>query len=140
MKSKWLFYVEDDSVLAPATADLLLHFCKSHDMGFKLLMSVHDVQSALAQLPPSSVRFAIVDLWMNDQEKNTSDRAAGIKVFQMIRSHSINSYIVLLSGHIDAAVEEKFKNERNVAIAHKPTPDEELREFLEEKIKEIIIE
>lgn len=140
MKSKWFFYIEDDSVLAPSTADILLSFCNSHNIGFRLLMSVPAVQGALSMIPRSSLQFAIVDLWMNDQQKGTSDRTAGFRIFQLVRGHSPNSYIILLSGHIDTAVEEKFKNERNIAIVHKPMPDEELKEFLEYKIKEIIKE
>lgn len=104
---KWLLYVDDDGVLAPSTADYLASFCKERNMGFKLATSLAALRTTLESLPRSSVRFAIIDLWMNDQISGTSDRTAGFKAFTALRSHSSNSYVVLLSGHIDGAVEER---------------------------------
>jgi len=53
----------------------------------------------------------------------------------MVRAHSKDSYVVILSGHIDANIEDRFRGKVNVAIAHKPTPDEQLGELLTEELQ-----
>ena len=137
LKKEFIILIDDDKTFVRGIHDLLRNSFLEYGISFEFGLSVDDLNQIMDERKNDDLLIAILDLWFIDKENFNQDENAGFELLDLIREKWINSYVIILSSHIDDAVRKRLKEYFNIAIFEKPMSTTTLLDSIDLILKEI---
>jgi DNA-binding NarL/FixJ family response regulator len=138
MEDNWILLIDDDTNLVCAAADLIEAASREIGAKFEVCTSTHELPQLYEKLAKSRVILAVLDLWLINKETNVPDHDGGIKVFHELRQRWPQSYIIVLSAHLNEETRAKLDDYQNIAIVEKPVAIWEISDIIIKVGKELL--
>jgi ActR/RegA family two-component response regulator len=99
---KIIMFIDDDATVLDSVAPNIISFVKERVNQVMEFQSIAEVEEYMANQKDCIPVLAIVDLWYNDFDTNTSDQEGGFKIIEKLRKKFPNVYIIVFSAHLNA--------------------------------------
>jgi DNA-binding response OmpR family regulator len=136
-KIPFCLFADDDSLFVRACVDEFTNFFHKEGIEFIVCPDLKNVEKSISGTNDKDLIIAILDLWFIDKDSNEANEEEGFEILKILRERWKNSYIIILSGHINGEVKRILKEFINIAIIEKPISPSKLLDFIEIKLKEI---
>lgn len=137
INKEFCILIDDDATFVRGTHDLLRNHFTEFGIGFEYGLSLEDLRKIMDSRKDENLLIAILDLWFIDKKNLNQDENAGFELLDLIREEWINSYVIILSSHIDEVVRKRLKEYFNIAIFEKPMSTSTLLDSIDVILKEI---
>ncbi|MEM7391194.1 MAG: hypothetical protein AAF492_02510 [Verrucomicrobiota bacterium] len=134
-EKKRIILLDDDSRLLKAISDELRFEILQLGYRFDIAQDLNKLNDLLKK--PGEILIGVVDLWITDTQTNIQDEEGGQKALASIREAWPDSYIFVLSSHLDSDALESLHDVERIAIIKKPVPTRVLIDLIREKMDEV---